>query len=190
MGMLTQDVLKLVGAEAIGRMVSDVNTALVAGPVAGANAIRGFLEQLTAQFHQVLSEWQAANPDEASKFGTTEMALLLVNMQNRWLGLIANQQEISVAIEVKTNQSEAQRLAGTLGLSYGTTGFSGNIGAEYEESSSRGVNIGAAYAYKAQSMAPEGSNWQAIAAELNAAPPSLGVLLQEALDKAIAEALK
>ena len=186
--ILQQDVWSLTGATGLGKMVNDVNTAMVQGPLAGAAGVLDFINKLSQKFADILQTW---TPQEGeSGFSQADMAALLERMQSRWLGIIATRQKITVSIAVKTSRSQAERLSAELGLGYGAAGFTGNVGAGYERATQTGADVSAAYSYEAESIAPEGSAWAAISGTLQGAPASLSAKLAEALDKAIAEALK
>jgi len=185
--VLQQDVWSLTGATGLGKMVSDVNTAMVEGPLAGAAGVLDFISKLSQKFDGILNGW---TPQEGETgFSQADMAALLERMQNRWLGIIATRQKITVSVAVKTSRSQAERLSAELGLGYGAAGFTGNVGAGYERATQTGADVSAAYSYEAESIAPEGSAWAAISGTVQDAPASLSAKLAEALNKAITEAL-
>jgi hypothetical protein len=125
--ILQQDVWSLTGATGLGKMVSDVNTAMVEGPLAGAAGVLGFITKLSETFSNILNGW---TPQEGETgFSQADMAALLERMQNRWLGIIATRQKITVSVAVKTSRSQAERLSAELGLGYGAAGFTGTCAA-------------------------------------------------------------
>jgi len=184
--VLTQNVLALAGTGSIGQMVKDLNTALVQGPIAGGGAVLDFITSYAKTCDEILSKWRTDNDDPA--FGATEMANILQKMQDRWLGLVAQRQRITAEIAVKSTRTQAESLAATLGLSY-STGFSANVGADYERSTSTGNEVAAHYTYEAESIAPDGSEWSAIVGTLDGAPADLAGLLKAALNEQIEKVL-
>jgi hypothetical protein len=57
--VLQQDVWSLTGATGLGKMVSDVNTAMVQGPLAGAAGVLKFITDLSNTFASILNGYCA-----------------------------------------------------------------------------------------------------------------------------------
>ena len=179
MSLLTQNVWDMTGAGGLGQMVRDCNTALVEGPLVAEIRVKEIVIEIWNAFADALGKWV---PEDGEKeFGQADLAELMMVLEARLSGFVAQRQDITALVEIGAQRAQSEMLGLGIGIGY-TGSWLGGIDFDYERNTATGLAVRSRFQYHAQSMAPDGARWVAIRDEMaESTPPSLNEVLGQAL---------